>query len=289
MVAMLDRVRVFDVIGDVLPVLFAQVPGDNEDERSSIVRKRLDDLQEAYSRLQVGPDISYKDLAAQVGYLQRHAPAHAYEIYRLIRDQEELRGLFSHRTLKVACIGGGPGTDIIGLAKYVTSKARRTALSCRIFDLEPAWVQSWHEIEQRLLRCDSLSLSCEYSAPFDVTKASSWKGYMPRVVDSDLVTIVYCAGELVTRQRSTSEFLINLLRQIDPGTIVLFVDNCSGSCRDWVIDVAKRCNVQMIAPASNVRATAGDDEDEDRLGAFRFKWGHPKSRPHSDWRVFIKK
>ena len=116
----------------------------------------------------------YRLRSTRFAYIYRYTTAHANLMYRLIDETQQLQSLFSRESAEVSCIGGGPGSDYLGILKYLTIKKKTPRLRCNLFDCEPAWNESWSDVDRKVQAGMQLSL------PFitiDVTKQATWKPY----------------------------------------------------------------------------------------------------------------
>src|ERR1700719_3254923 len=68
------------------------------------------------------PDIEYNDALCRLGYLYRHAPANATLFERVLAESGQLRTKLraaKQGSIHICSVGGGPGTELLGLAKYL--------------------------------------------------------------------------------------------------------------------------------------------------------------------------
>ena len=96
-----------------------------------MIGKHCRDLRLAYRGrlLEEGREpVDYSRPTTQLAYLYRTVPAHADRVRQALGSVSlRLESLLRSGNLKVACVGGGPGTDILGVAKLPRTKAiRRT-------------------------------------------------------------------------------------------------------------------------------------------------------------------
>jgi len=71
-------------------------------------------------------------------------------------------------------LGGGPGSDIVGVLKYLDENENEpvTKLTCYLLDREQAWAHIWTELNQSLTPKIALNVNFQ---PFDITDPGSWK------------------------------------------------------------------------------------------------------------------
>lgn len=97
-----------------------------------------------YSKLE-NPD--YSGNIKKFCYLYKYSVAHGYFLYRALLkiDRKVKPRLFERNITKVACIGGGPGSEIIGISRFLNEKGGfhlKNKVEITIFDREPSWENS---------------------------------------------------------------------------------------------------------------------------------------------------
>ncbi len=107
------------------------------------------DMQSKYFSKSENP--KYESDTRKFCYLYKYAVAHGYYIYSTLkRLRPKIKpSIFSRKPTKIACIGGGPGTEIIGLTRYlreVEAKNVSNPIEITIFDKEPSWEQSCMQV-----------------------------------------------------------------------------------------------------------------------------------------------
>ena len=132
--------QVFDLIRTVLDEAYADIGGSDADKDSEI-RKQLDLLSMRYGRLtdQSLDPISYATASVRFAYLYRYVTAHANLVYTRIKRSPELTVLFDNSDLSVSSIGGGPGSDLLGVLKYCLAEGKKPRVRCTMLDGDPAW------------------------------------------------------------------------------------------------------------------------------------------------------
>ena len=70
------------------------------------------------------PQIDYRDPLCRLGYLYRHAAANATAFERGLNNSNLLANFSDagKQDLNVCAVGGGPGTELLGLAKHLIDK-----------------------------------------------------------------------------------------------------------------------------------------------------------------------
>lgn len=103
--------------------------------------------------------------------------AHGYFIYVALKSlKPKIRpSIFSRNPTRIACVGGGPGTEIIGLCRYfreIEAENLGNRVEVTIFDKE----SSWEEACQRVLACVSpgIDIRLEF-VTFDATDPQTYE------------------------------------------------------------------------------------------------------------------
>ncbi len=141
--------------------------------------------------------------------------------------------------LRVCCIGGGPGSDIVGLITFLRSINRNTRLTCHVLDKFPAWNNVWKKIQARLpppsVNASYLQLDITSSAPLD-------RRIMEAIQNADIVTFVKSVSPAVAFLKnppqlsqypvmpiqSTRGAIPTILQTLKSGAMVVYIDNRYG-------------------------------------------------------------
>jgi hypothetical protein len=133
------------------------------------------DLQAKYYSKTENPD--YSSNIKKFCYLYKYSVAHGYYIFTVLRrPRPKIKpAIFSRNPTKIACIGGGPGTEIIGLCRYlrtVEPENLSNPVEITIFDKEPSWKESC----ERILDCvrGELAIKLKF-VEFDATDSKTYK------------------------------------------------------------------------------------------------------------------
>jgi hypothetical protein len=113
---------IYDAVKAVLTALDEQGDADYDDW-SDRLTERLASLEASYRDLRnANRDlIDYSDLATQAAYVFRYVLGHADFIYDFLRLIREKLGapIFDDEEIWVTSVGGGPGSELLGLLKYL--------------------------------------------------------------------------------------------------------------------------------------------------------------------------
>lgn len=145
------------------------------DDFVSVAADHFADLQRKYYSSVENPDYG-KDIK-KFCYLYKYSVAHGYYIYSALKIlRPKIRpSIFSRSPTRIACIGGGPGTEIIGLCRYlreVEPSNLDNPVEVTVFDREASWEDSC----KRVLACVSADIDIKVKfVRFDATDPATYQ------------------------------------------------------------------------------------------------------------------
>lgn len=271
--------NVFKLIHSVLDELYEAIPGDEEQKDASI-QKRLQDLTAGFSKLTVENKISYSDPAVRFAYIYRYVTSHSNLVYQRVQSTPELVKLFKKPEIHVSCIGGGPGSDLLGVLKYITVKGLCPTLRCHLLDGENAWADAWSDVDQKLQTPCKIST---YFLPMDVCDPASWKLHS-KYLSADLFTMIYFMSEVYCRQSENEPYFNHLFSKMKKGALLLYVDNNAKCFYDWFDKLASKHGLKVLAAEETTVGMTVDEEKKD-LGKYFNKFGPVKLDANIAYRV----
>jgi hypothetical protein len=283
MKATIQTMSLMQLIKLVLDDAYCVIRAKNDAAKDNLIKAELETLKKEYAKLTNAnaKPIDYRDPVKRFAYIYKYTVAHADYIMQIIRGQKALRDLLKQNTVEVACLGGGPGSDLLGILKYmIQARVEKTRLTCYIFDKERAWGDSWSDVARLL------------NAPFDVypvfqqmdvTDRVTWESYQ-KFLRADIFTLSYFLSEIWKIKAQAEPFFTHCMSQMKPGSMVLFVDNNSSQFVDWFDKLAKKNHLKTVASASAELAFSNDEEKTD-LGVYFEKFGWPKRKSDAAYRI----
>jgi hypothetical protein len=268
----------------VLDEVWAQLPGDTEAEKVTAVQAKEAYLHSHYAQLSTtSTGVDYRDPATRYVYLCCYVTSHANIVAYLIEKHDELGDLFDRDKAQVTCVGGGPGSDLLGVLKYTDKTAKTPNLKFFLYDREQAWSESWSDVDDKVGKTIST-----YFQPFDVTDPTTWK-QNAKYLGSDLFTMIYFASEIHRLRDAAEPFFQNLFDQASPGALFLYVDNASSVFFDWFDEQHADRDISVVASSDGAYVRLPSEEDKQDLGEhyLRIK-GQPKITANIAYRVLRK-
>lgn len=109
---------------------------------ATLVNEQFTDLNKNYFSPVNNPD--YRTSLKKFAYLYKYSVAHGYFIFSALCTAKHAKlGWFKEtNVLRIACIGGGPGSEIMGIVRYLKKRALDAAdkrVVVTIYDKEPTW------------------------------------------------------------------------------------------------------------------------------------------------------
>ena len=68
----------------------------------------------------------------------------------IIQQNQDIGNLFDNQKVNVACIGGGPGSDFLGILKYLMTNKKSPTIKFQLCDKEKTWAESWSDVDDKV-------------------------------------------------------------------------------------------------------------------------------------------
>jgi len=275
----------FQLVKTVLDELYVRLPGLSEDEKTEAIIKMLRYLEEQYAGLARGLRIDYTDPVTRFAYVYKYVTSHANIVCQIIEGSTELTDLLRQGRFSVTCIGGGPGSDLLGILKHVLSNGARPVLRCTLLDGETTWADCWSDVDEKL--SDQLLVKTSFQT-FDVTNERTW-ATTSKYLDADLITMIYFMSEVYSQRKFADSFFSNLFGNVSSGTLFLYVDNNSPEFYKWFDALAAANGLEVLQSSEGRMGIADLEEEKKDLGEYFTRLGVPKLKPNIAYRVCRKR
>lgn len=199
------------------------------DNWMSIVGQRLEYLRKAYKQLTAdGRDpIDYADDATQAAYLFAYAIGRAEFTYQLLKCHRQNLGhpLFSDDVIRITSIGGGPGSEIAGIVKYILDPKNGenvSSITYWTFDKD----DDWEPVCKKLVKEISgyITITHEYHA-LDLTDKNACSKLSLK--GDHLLVLSFVISEVcaVPQAQSVLESLRSIYKTIDHNGMIFYNDS----------------------------------------------------------------
>ena len=185
------------------------------------------------------PAIQYGDPLCRLGYLYMHAAANATLFEKVIWQSpavmSKLRAARAE-AFTICSLGGGPGTELLGLAKYLlrTNDGWHPSLmNFTVVDNVKQWSDTWSllgnavhaELRSSLTHPDgAVPAVAPMFLPFDALDASSYAELENLLHSADLVVMNYLLSENKARLGKAQPAISELARLVSDDCVVVVID-----------------------------------------------------------------
>ena len=223
------------------------------------------------------------DPAVRFAYIYRYTTAHANIVFDAIINNDQLKEIFDQENIKIACVGGGPGSDLLGIYKYVLAIDNAPSMMFYLLDREDAWSESWSEVD--LMTKSSLSSSTTFRH-IDVCDKESWQVHK-KFLNSDLFTFVYFFSEIFSSRKEATGFFQNLFKNAKKQARFLYIDFIDSDIDQWFDSLTAEAGLKTVW-AGSPTFQLSNDEDKEALGKYYTKFDNPKLKASLSVRVMEK-
>jgi hypothetical protein len=214
-----------------------------------------------------------------------------YVVQMLHIANEALGGpVFPPAAARISCIGGGPGSDVLAVLKYLDDcqdEESVNRLTVYLLDRETAWADTWTEIGGKLNVGVQLNTNFQ---PLDVTDPTSWTAQR-KFLDADIFTLSYFVSEVHSLDRTgvVSDFWQTLFDAAKPGALFFYDDNGTDELNDYFDRQWSDAGLELIAGESNVRWIPRYTERASVLDIYKAKFATwPKLQGYLSYRILRK-
>lgn len=275
----------FQLVKTVLDELYERLPYSSEFQKDQAIKEKLSYLGRAYENLRGGLQIDHADLTTRFAYIYKYVTCHANLVYQTIQSAPPLQSLFNQQKVKITCIGGGPGSEIIGILKYLLELRKSPKLRFNLYDREKRWGECWNDVDDKLDLPMEFNSHCE---PMDVLVEADW-GSNSKYLQSDLFSMVYFLSEIETKKKEATPFFENLFTNARAGSFFLFLDNGHTYYYEWFDQLIEGRGIDVLASAEERTQIYDLDEQKSDLEVYYEKFGYPKMRANIAYRICQKR
>jgi hypothetical protein len=271
----------------VLDDAYDSIDAQDDIKKDALIKEELTKLSNEYGQLTSKTilPINYSFPAKRFAYIYKYTVAHADYIMQVIKNSNELRSLFSTKSVEIACLGGGPGSDLLGILKYLIKNNQNKDLTLNFFilDKERAWGDSWSDVAKQLDSPFKFSLIFQQ---MDATDSETWKSYN-KFLKANLFTLSYFLSEVFRFKDQAEPFFMHCMSQMKSGSFILFVDNNNSHFTEWFDEMAEKQGLKVLTSSAGELVFTNEEHKED-LGEYFEKFGWPRRRGDVAWRIMKK-
>jgi hypothetical protein len=198
--------------------------------------------------------------------------AHSYYIHHVLGNVKEVEPLFQLPRTKICAVGGGPGSDVLGILKYRESIKSNTHMVFRLIDREQLWMDSWMNVRDHI--GDSLGIETD-ALTFDVAKPETYKKFTAHH-DADLYTFSFFISEVLGARETAQAFFELLFEKAKHDSQFLFIDNNDSRFFGWFDKMAEKAGLELRYTQNRTVKVWDSDEDKRNFGVYFSKFNFPK-------------
>jgi hypothetical protein len=275
------------VVQKVLEDTYREIPG-NEAKRDAAISAAIAGISNTYKKNLLkggGPD--FADPVNRFAYVYSYVPAHAHWIHELIGFSEDAAAVFDADKVRIACIGGGPGSDLVGILKFLDERdAEAPAIFCEIVDGCEQWKLTWADIGF------TLDLPARLNTDYVIHRVGEpnvW-AHPTKFAKADLFTMNFFVSEIAHLGDPAWDYIEKVLEKAKKGAVLLFNDNNNSSFFERFDRIATQGGWETLVKGNGERKVYDTGERLDELGHFREKFERAsRLTGNVAWRVLRKK
>jgi hypothetical protein len=270
---------IFQLVRKVLDELRTDVAETYGDKTDDVIKKRLNALGSAYEKLTdaARQPVDYSSPEDRFAYVYRYVGAHSDYVFQVLNRTGKHLGkhLASQQKAVVTALGGGPGSDLVGLMRYLVDleESSLKTVTAYLCDREQAWADCWTEIGEE--ESPDFKLNVNFQ-PLDVTDANSWSK-QKKFLSADLFLLVYFASEVASLGSKAKQFWSELSARSKPGALMLIIDNNHDFFNNFISKDIIGDKWEILV-TENDTLTPSIDERTTHLGEYFKLYGWPKMK-----------
>lgn len=276
--------KCFDVVKQVLDATYSDILGD-EAQRDAAISAALATMSEGYKDLIKTGGPNFSDPVVRFAYVFKYVTSHSHWIHEMISMHPDAMALFRRDKIRMVAIGGGPGSDLVGVLKYMDLKGTTPSLHCELVDGCLGWKSTWADLAYEL----------EWPRPLhtdyvihDVENPDTWDD--PSSIDkADLVTLSFFVSEIYSLGDRAKDYLRGMLTRLKPGAIVLFSDDHKYEFYNLLDEVAVEEGFEVMESGQGPRRIYDWGEQKTIVGEYAERFGQqPRLQGDLSWRILRK-
>jgi hypothetical protein len=283
----------FQLVQRALTELYKAARVEHGAATDNVITARIVQLAGRYRGLgTTSSPMDYSDPASRFGYLYMYVATHGDWVSSLLqRVWSDVHETLGKKVVRHSCIGGGPGSDILGVLKYLRFFGKGVQrLECYLLDCEPGWEGTWSSVEKWL--GTSLKVDTTFQR-VNVFKPATWKA-RNRFLKADIFTFSFFVSEVMSldKDEKLAPFWKHVFSNAKNGAIFLYIDNGSSEFSEYFDRHWRgRDDIEILLLRDDVSIRTSSDEQKSDLGDFLSKFPRsPKlASDHVSYRVLRKK
>jgi len=274
----------FQLIRKVLDEIYNNDLEGTEAEKDQAICEKLEKITDEYKNFQKGVNIDFTNPVSRFAYILKYVSCHADFVCKILKMSFR-SAYFKKPNLIISCIGGGPGSDLLGILKYMEGLPLPTGSKtfCHLIDKEMLWSECWGDVYQLL------DQTCDFSVtylPLDVTDEKSWRP-AKKYLKADVFAFVYFLSEIYKCKSVANDYMEHLFKKAKSGSLFVFLDNRTSSIYGWFDDLIN-ANSLTVLESDKRTLRMNSSEEKTELGVYYNKFQNLKLSASIAYRVAVK-
>lgn len=215
--------------------------------------------------------VDYSDPACHAAYIFKYVTANAELVYKALwQARAEILAIMNKPVLTIACVGGGPGTELFALFKFLERVAHKVSkVRCIILDHHPAWAAAHEALISTRPAGVEVEIELVQMHLTDPTTVPAG-----RIAEADLLTFSYSLSEAWRYNAATSNAVDKTVQAIigavKIGALIIYSDN-AGPHFDpsFEREFLGRIDLRQIDRNDYTHMLIGGDEQMDTLKEYK--------------------
>lgn len=217
-----------------------------------------------------GERINFSDIFTRWSYMFVFMPCHIYLVFYSLDHVVRERILAvnpSVRPPSICMIGGGPGSDILGIEIVLMKHGITTPLFRKVHVLDKCsdWAKSWGQLHKNLPERYRKWIPKIQYQQFDYLENKLTREQLSCIQDADIVTMIKSlspAAAWLKSKRKSYKYMVKearltavisewhsvyeILKAMKPGALLLYIDNETGPQRQILMDTVNHFNTDIL-------------------------------------------
>lgn len=278
----MQKQNLFDWVGGALNKYWDEVKWEYGREAESSVCTKIELLERYYANILSASAIckanrpKFELATVRWGYLYKYGSSHAGYVYQIASKSSRIESVFTENEYPlITCVGSGPGSEYLGLSKFIYQHGISCVPQFFLFDHR----DEWSEVRQTLV--EQLPVELKNTAPHfrrvDITDACSWTTWGPAFNMTDMFIFSWFLSEVFNQRAQVQPFLDYVFRSAKPNSLFLFIDLSHSQVYGWFDELARSYDLKIVA--EGVSNTKVDDLGVLRSdGKIGLNWEDSKDR-----------
>ena len=307
----MNCIKYFKIVGDVIDPIIEHIVVSQDISRKeaySSIQKYLEIISEEYYK-KAQPNIPYSNPLCRIAYLYWTVPINASLVefvFQTDPDLEEYLDEIQSRNsnITLCAFGGGPGTELLGLAKRIEKRrcddslGQQLWLNYRILDKINEWQDSWtsihHQIESTLKmafgpnRNDWPFILQGSHSMIDITKLDDF-GNWGNLFGQDIHILSYIVSEVFDDAEDLQKFIINMAAYAPTGSKFVFIERGEDRWENKIKETADLAGLSLSRFNREKNGRIDPEEEKTDLGRIysELQW-YPRLKYDAFWVVGTK-